>query len=134
MTRQQTRKRVAQWAALGAVGAVALGLSGWGTHALHASETAAPAAASPVLRHEGARLVVPPGSALRSSVQVAPVTRGDVDVPFTLSERHRRMFLEGLDMIGATLALSEKGFYAMSFLLSLLRSEKCATSGAMRPP
>ncbi|MDQ2820190.1 MAG: biotin/lipoyl-binding protein, partial [Pseudomonadota bacterium] len=84
MTKQQTRNRAAQWAAASAMGAVALGLSGWGMHTLHAGETAAPAAASPVLRHEGARLVVPPGSALRSSVQVAPVTRGDVDVPFTL--------------------------------------------------
>ncbi len=37
-------------------------------------------------------------------VQTMTVTSHSVAVPFTLSARHRHMFLHGLDMIGATLA------------------------------
>ncbi len=37
-------------------------------------------------------------------VQTMTVKSHSVEVPFTLSERHRHMFLHGLDMIGATLA------------------------------
>ncbi|WP_426399440.1 3-isopropylmalate dehydratase small subunit [Ralstonia sp. R-29] len=37
-------------------------------------------------------------------VQTMTVKSHSVAVPFTLSERHRHMFLHGLDMIGATLA------------------------------
>jgi 3-isopropylmalate/(R)-2-methylmalate dehydratase small subunit len=36
------------------------------------------------------------------------VTSRSVETTFNLSERHRRMFLEGLDMIGATLAMHEQ--------------------------
>ena len=37
-------------------------------------------------------------------VQTMTVKSHSVTLPFTLSERHRHMFLHGLDMIGATLA------------------------------
>jgi 3-isopropylmalate/(R)-2-methylmalate dehydratase small subunit len=37
-------------------------------------------------------------------VQAMTVRSHSVEVPFTLSERHRHMFLHGVDMIGATLA------------------------------
>lgn len=38
-------------------------------------------------------------------VETMTVRTHSVEAPFTLSERHRYMFLEGLDVIGATLAL-----------------------------
>jgi 3-isopropylmalate/(R)-2-methylmalate dehydratase small subunit len=41
-------------------------------------------------------------------VTTMTVKSHSVDASFTLSERHRHMFLEGLDMIGATLALDEQ--------------------------
>jgi 3-isopropylmalate/(R)-2-methylmalate dehydratase small subunit len=43
---------------------------------------------------------------LRIEVDVRALTMKSprLEAPFTLSERHRRMFLEGLDMVGATLA------------------------------
>jgi len=46
----------------------------------------------------------------RVTIDVAnmTVTSRTVTTTFSLSERHRRMFLEGLDMIGATLALEER--------------------------
>ena len=40
---------------------------------------------------------------VRVDVGAMRVKSGSVDAPFTLSERHRRMFLEGLDVIGLSL-------------------------------
>ena len=41
--------------------------------------------------------------AVEIDVQKLQVRCGDLVLPFTLSERHRRMFLDGLDVIGASL-------------------------------
>lgn len=43
-------------------------------------------------------------SRIAIEVESMTVRSHSVEVPFTLSERHRHMFLHGLDMIGATLA------------------------------
>ncbi len=45
--------------------------------------------------------------AVRIDVSAMTVTCGDFTAPFTLSPRHRRMFLEGLDVIGLTLTYRE---------------------------
>ena len=45
----------------------------------------------------------PTTSSVRIDVGTMTVTCGDLTVPFSLSPRHRRMFLEGLDVIGLTL-------------------------------
>ena len=42
-------------------------------------------------------------SAVRIDLSTMTLTCGDLTAPFTLSPRHRRMFLEGLDVIGLTL-------------------------------
>jgi 3-isopropylmalate/(R)-2-methylmalate dehydratase small subunit len=41
-------------------------------------------------------------------VDTMTVISHSVEAPFTLSERHRHMFLQGLDIIGATLALQQQ--------------------------
>ncbi|MCM5680541.1 hypothetical protein M8A51_13495 [Schlegelella sp. S2-27] len=41
-------------------------------------------------------------------VEARMVRSGNLEVPFALSERHRRMFLDGLDVIGATLQMRDK--------------------------
>ena len=41
-------------------------------------------------------------------VETMTVRSKSVTATFSLSERHRRMFLEGLDMVGATLAMQEQ--------------------------
>ncbi|WP_296000308.1 3-isopropylmalate dehydratase small subunit [Rugamonas sp.] len=48
----------------------------------------------------------PATAAVTIDVERMVVRSHRVELPFALSERHRRMFLEGLDMIGATLALT----------------------------
>ncbi|MYM85198.1 3-isopropylmalate dehydratase small subunit [Duganella sp. FT50W] len=50
----------------------------------------------------------PASNAIQIDVAHRTVRSNSVEAQFTLSERHRHMFLEGLDMIGATLALNEK--------------------------
>lgn len=47
----------------------------------------------------------PATCAVTIDVEGMTVRSRSIEVPFTLSARHRRMFIEGLDMIGATLAL-----------------------------
>ena len=46
----------------------------------------------------------PGGGEVVIDVQAQRVRGGPVDAAFTLSDRHRRMFLEGLDVIGLSLA------------------------------
>lgn len=41
-------------------------------------------------------------------VESMMVKSNSITAPFSLSERHRRMFLEGLDMVGATLAMEDQ--------------------------
>ena len=50
----------------------------------------------------------PATNAIQIDVANRTVRSNSVEAKFTLSERHRHMFLEGLDMIGATLALNEQ--------------------------
>jgi 3-isopropylmalate/(R)-2-methylmalate dehydratase small subunit len=45
----------------------------------------------------------PTTASVRIDVGTMTVTCGDLSAPFSLSPRHRRMFLEGLDVIGLTL-------------------------------
>jgi 3-isopropylmalate/(R)-2-methylmalate dehydratase small subunit len=45
-----------------------------------------------------------PGLSLRIDIAAGHVLLGNMAIPFQLSARHRMMFLEGLDMIGATLS------------------------------
>jgi 3-isopropylmalate/(R)-2-methylmalate dehydratase small subunit len=65
----------------------------------------------PVMLHDAdiARLMAdasdPGTAAMTIDVERMIVRSRGVETPFSLSARHRRMFLEGLDMIGATLAL-----------------------------
>lgn len=47
-------------------------------------------------------------SSVRIDVATMTVTSGHLAVPFSLSPRHRRMFLEGLDVIGLTLTHQER--------------------------
>jgi len=49
----------------------------------------------------------PDRAAMSIDVERMTVRSNGVEAPFSLSARHRRMFLEGLDMIGATLALQQ---------------------------
>jgi 3-isopropylmalate/(R)-2-methylmalate dehydratase small subunit len=44
-----------------------------------------------------------PGRLLSIDLESMTVDSGDEVVPFSLSERHRRMFMEGLDLIGSSL-------------------------------
>lgn len=50
----------------------------------------------------------PAGSRVTIDVERMTVKSRSVEAPFTLSERHRHMFLQGLDIIGATLAMQEQ--------------------------
>lgn len=50
----------------------------------------------------------PVTSSARIDVGTMTVTCGDFTVPFSLSPRHRRMFLEGLDVIGLTLTYRDR--------------------------
>jgi 3-isopropylmalate/(R)-2-methylmalate dehydratase small subunit len=50
----------------------------------------------------------PATSRVAIDVERMLVTSRSVETTFNMSERHRRMFLEGLDMIGATLAMHEQ--------------------------
>lgn len=50
----------------------------------------------------------PASSNIVIDIERMHVTSASIDAAFTLSDRHRHMFLEGLDMIGATLALQEQ--------------------------
>lgn len=50
----------------------------------------------------------PATSQVAIDVERMTVKSRSVETTFTLSERHRHMFLEGLDMIGATLAMRER--------------------------
>jgi 3-isopropylmalate/(R)-2-methylmalate dehydratase small subunit len=50
----------------------------------------------------------PATSQVTIDVERMVVKSHSVDTTFDLAERHRRMFLEGLDMIGATLAMRER--------------------------
>lgn len=50
----------------------------------------------------------PATAAVAIDVTAMTVKSHGVEAVFGLSERHRHMFLEGLDMIGATLALDER--------------------------
>ena len=50
----------------------------------------------------------PTTSSVRIDVGRMIVTCGDLAAPFSLSPRHRRMFLEGLDVIGLTLSDRER--------------------------
>jgi 3-isopropylmalate/(R)-2-methylmalate dehydratase small subunit len=50
----------------------------------------------------------PATSRVAIDVERMLVKSHSVETTFNLSERHRRMFLEGLDMIGATLAMEEQ--------------------------
>jgi 3-isopropylmalate/(R)-2-methylmalate dehydratase small subunit len=54
-----------------------------------------------------ANAAAPATADITIDVERMTVCSNGVEVPFLLSERHRRMFLEGLDMIGATLALQQ---------------------------
>jgi 3-isopropylmalate/(R)-2-methylmalate dehydratase small subunit len=47
-------------------------------------------------------------SSVRIDVGTMTVTCGDLSAPFSLSPRHRRMFLEGLDVIGLTLTYRDR--------------------------
>lgn len=50
----------------------------------------------------------PTSSSVRIDVGAMTVTCGDLTLPFGLSPRHRRMFLEGLDVIGLTLTCRDR--------------------------
>jgi 3-isopropylmalate/(R)-2-methylmalate dehydratase small subunit len=50
----------------------------------------------------------PAGVPVRIDVDAMSVSCGDFTAPFTLSPRHRRMFLEGLDVIGLTLTYRDR--------------------------
>ena len=50
----------------------------------------------------------PATSSVRIDVGTMTVTCGDVTAAFSLSPRHRRMFLEGLDVIGLTLTYQDR--------------------------
>jgi 3-isopropylmalate/(R)-2-methylmalate dehydratase small subunit len=50
----------------------------------------------------------PNTSSVRVDVSTMTVTCGDLIAPFSLSPRHRRMFLEGLDVIGLTLTYRDR--------------------------
>jgi 3-isopropylmalate/(R)-2-methylmalate dehydratase small subunit len=50
----------------------------------------------------------PATSRVSIDVERMTVKSHSVEAPFTLSERHRHMFLQGLDIIGATLALQQQ--------------------------
>jgi 3-isopropylmalate/(R)-2-methylmalate dehydratase small subunit len=50
----------------------------------------------------------PAGSQVTIDVERMTVRSRNVQAQFTLSERHRNMFLQGLDIIGATLAMGEQ--------------------------
>jgi 3-isopropylmalate/(R)-2-methylmalate dehydratase small subunit len=50
----------------------------------------------------------PAGSQVTIDVERMTVRSRSVQAQFTLSERHRNMFLQGLDIIGATLAMGEQ--------------------------
>lgn len=50
----------------------------------------------------------PATSQVTIDVERMTVKSHSVEAPFTLSERHRHMFLQGLDIIGATLALQDQ--------------------------
>ncbi|WP_322405170.1 3-isopropylmalate dehydratase small subunit [Massilia luteola] len=50
----------------------------------------------------------PATAAVAIDVAAMTVRSHGIEAAFSLSERHRHMFLEGLDMIGATLALDER--------------------------
>ena len=47
-------------------------------------------------------------SSVRIDIGTMTVTCGDLSAPFSLSPRHRRMFLEGLDVIGLTLTYRDR--------------------------
>ena len=47
-------------------------------------------------------------SSVRIDVGTMTVTCGDLSAPFSLSSRHRRMFLEGLDVIGLSLTYRDR--------------------------
>lgn len=48
------------------------------------------------------------GAAMRIDVDAMTVSCGDFTAPFTLSPRHRRMFQEGLDVIGLSLTQRDR--------------------------
>jgi 3-isopropylmalate/(R)-2-methylmalate dehydratase small subunit len=50
----------------------------------------------------------PTSSSVRIDMGSMTVTCGELTVPFNLSPRHRRMFLEGLDVIGLTLTYRDR--------------------------
>ena len=50
----------------------------------------------------------PATSTVTIDVEQMTVRSHSVQAPFTLSARHRHMFMEGLDMIGATLSMRER--------------------------
>lgn len=50
----------------------------------------------------------PAASSVRIDVGTMVVTCGDLTAPFSLSSRHRRMFLEGLDVIGLSLTYRDR--------------------------
>ena len=50
----------------------------------------------------------PATSDVSIDVSAMHVKSASVDAPFTLSERHRRMFLEGLDVIGLSLTYRDQ--------------------------
>lgn len=50
----------------------------------------------------------PDRSSVRIDVGTMSVTCGDLSAPFSLSARHRRMFLEGLDVIGLSLTYRDR--------------------------
>lgn len=51
---------------------------------------------------------IPATSQVMIDVERMVVRSSSVEVPFTLSDRHRRMFLEGLDVIGSTLTFKNE--------------------------
>ncbi|MFZ6658784.1 3-isopropylmalate dehydratase small subunit [Undibacterium sp. TJN19] len=50
----------------------------------------------------------PSGKHVLIDVEAMTVRSKNLTASFSLSERHRRMFLEGLDMVGATLAMQQQ--------------------------
>lgn len=84
MSKNINQRRTALVAAGSTAGAVLLVVAVANHSALHAGEPDARSGPAPVLLHEGARIVVPQGSALRASMLVAPVNADPVGVPFTL--------------------------------------------------
>ena len=69
--------------ALAGAAATAL-VAGWWFSPLHAHAAESPAAAAPMLQHEGARLFVPAGSPLRSALVVQAALEQVVQAPFAL--------------------------------------------------